>query len=270
MAKTNKDKSPVIDESVLEETPPNINEPQTETTEPATETPATPATETPETPDTTETPPEATPPAPPVPPVETQEQKDQRYKAQQTETQIQAAKNRSLIGKVDEANKVGEPTIDELKAYVLQDGVNWDELTTFEQGMAKRNYIAEKRFALINEAVQSTKKIDEWATKVDTFIDSTDGKPEYLPLSSHEMEFRKFCMMESHRGVDIDVLLPAFLHNLPKVTKKRTSLFEIGGGGEKPPVVGKIMDADAAAALRNSDPREWKRQVKLGNIKIEE
>ena len=86
--KNNKDKTPV-DESVLEETPPDINEPQTppeEIKEP--ETPV----ETPEAP--VETPPQEveTPPAP----VETQEDKDKRYKAQQTEAQIQAAKNRSL------------------------------------------------------------------------------------------------------------------------------------------------------------------------------
>jgi len=261
MVKTNKDKSPTVDESVLEETPPNINEPQTppeETEIPPTETPK------------TSTPPE-TPETPPVvTQEETQEQKDQRYKAQQTEAQIQAAKNRSLISKVDEANTIGEPTVDELRAFVAQDGVNWDELTVFEQSMAKKTYLSEKKFGLINEAVQSTKKIDEWATKIDEFIDATDGKPEYITLSGHEADFRKFCMKESHRGVDIEVLLPAFLHNLPKIQKKRGSLFETGGGGEKPEgTPGVLTDADEIAQLRATDQREYKRLLKAGKIKLE-
>jgi hypothetical protein len=268
MKPTNRDKKSVIDESVLDETPPNINEPQTDpedkpedVNQDNEETPPVIPTETPEI--------KVEPEVPVVTPEETQEQKDQRYKAQQTEAQIQAAKNRSLISKVDEANKVSEPTIDELRAYVSQDGVNWDELTTFEQSMAKRNYIAEKRFSLINDAVQSTKKIDEWATKVDTFIDSTDGKPEYVPLSGHEADFRKFCMTESHRGVDIEILLPAFLHNLPKVEKKRTSIFETGGGGERPPEPGVLDDTDTVANLRTSNPREYKRLVRSGKIKLD-
>jgi hypothetical protein len=262
--KTNKDKSEPIDESVLEETPPNINEPQPKEEEPQTEP------ETPETPDVPETP-VVEPTEVPTPPVEeTQEDKDKRYKAQQTEAQIQAAKNRSLISKVDEANKIGEPTVDELKAFVAVDGVNWDELTVFEQSMAKKNYIANKKFDLINDAVQSTKKIDEWATKVDEFIDSTDGKPEYVALSSHEADFRKFCMKETHRGTPIETLLPAFLFNLPPATKKRGSMFEVGGGGTAPETKpGEITDADQAANLRKTDPREYKRLVKSGKIKLE-
>ena len=260
--KNNKDKTPV-DESVLEETPPDINEPQTppeEIKEP--ETPV----ETPEAP--VETPPQEveTPPTP----VETQEDKDKRYKAQQTEAQIQAAKNRSLISKVDEANQISEPTIEELKSFVAVDGVNWDELTVFEQSMAKKTYLADKKFGLINDAVQSTKKIDEWATKVDEFIDSTDGKPEYVALSSHEAEFRKFCMKEAHRGTPIETLLPAFLFNLPPATKKRNGLFETGGGGAAPETKpGVITDADEVANLRKTDPKEYKRQLKAGTIKLE-
>jgi len=265
----NKNKDIEIDESVLDETPPNINEPQTPTEE---ETPEEKKTEEPETPEVEEPEekPEVEKEISKETSIETPDQKEQRYKAQQTEAQIQAAKNRNLIDKVDQATKVGDPTIEELRLFVKQDGVDWDELTTFEQAMAKKSYLAEKRFDLVNEAVQSTKKIDEWATKVDDFIDSTDGKPEFLKLNGHEADFRKYCMQEAHRGTPIDTLLGAFLYNLPVGTQKvRGSLFEKGSGGEKNEKPGKITDADTVATLRTTNPREYARQLKAGKIDLE-
>ena len=56
---------------------------------------------------------------------------------------------------------------------------------------------------------------------------------------------------------------------IPAPTKKTGSLFEKGGGGEKETTPGKITDADQAALLRQTNPREYKRQVKAGNIVIE-
>jgi hypothetical protein len=138
--------------------------------------------------------------------------------------------------------------------------------------MAKKSYLAEKRFGLVNEAIQSTKKIDEWATKVDTFIDSTDAKPEFIKLSSHEAEFRAFCMKEAHRSTPIDILLSAFLQNLPAQPKNRGSLFETAKGGEKTIINTKITDTEQARMLRTgteAQQKEYKRLVKTGKIALE-
>ena len=263
--KNNKDKTPV-DESVLEETPPDINEPQPKEEEPQTEP------ETPETPDVPETPVVEPPevPTPPVKPEETQEEKDRRYKAQQTEAQIQRAKAEALKNKVKEAAKISEPTEDEMRAFVNAKGASWDDLTPFEQATQKELFVAKKQFSLVQEGVEADDKIQVWADKVDAFIDTTEDKPEYVKLSGHETEFRKFCMMEAHRNTPIETLLPAFLFNLPPATKKRGSLFENGGGGDAPETKpGEITDADQAANLRKTDPREYKRLVKSGKIKLE-
>jgi len=144
---TNRDKKPIIDESVLDETPPNINEPipkEDETPEnldpnpdpikeepkiekKAPKLPPEPVVE--EEPVIEEAAPEPTPSElRAVAQEETQEQKDQRYKAQQAEAQIQAAKNKDLVDKVDMAAKIVDPTVEELKNFVKQDGVDWDEL----------------------------------------------------------------------------------------------------------------------------------------------
>lgn len=209
-----------------------------------------------------------------VPPVkeeetETEEDKEKKYRSQQTEAQIQAERNRVINNKVEEAKNLPEPTEDELRAFVKEDGAEWDELTNFEQSQARRSFKAERKLSLVTEAVQEGKKVDEWAEKVDEFIDSTDGKPEFVQLSGNEAEFKKFAMKESHRGAPIDILLSAFLHNLPAKPKTRGALFNTGGGGERQEAKTGIVDAEKAKSLRESDPREYKRQVKAGKIKLD-
>jgi hypothetical protein len=269
MGKTNKDKTTEIDESILEETPPNINEPQDKEEEEEIPEEETEVEEEEVEEEVVEEKKEVKPPV--EEDKETPEEKEKRYKAQQSEAQIQIARNKNLVEKVDKAASLPEPTVDELKAFVAQDGINWEDLTTFEQITAKRTYLAERRFALVNEAVQETKKVDEWVGKVDTFIDSTFGKPEFVKLSGHEAEFRKFALKESHRGAEItSLLLPAFLNQLPIAPKKKqAAIFETGGGGEKAETTSKIIDTEKAADLRATNPREWRRQVKAGNIKVE-
>src|SRR5258706_6989644 len=182
---------------------------------------------------------------------ETEDQKEKRYKNQQTEAQIIAERNKQLINKVDEASKLADPTEDELKVYVRQDGVEWDELSTYERAMAKKNLINEKRFTMINEAAQAGQKIDERAIEVDKFIDETDSKPEYIGLSGHELEFRAFAMQATHRGVSPEILLGYFLNKLPPTTPKRGSLFNKGGTGIKTePKSDIITDADEVRRLR--------------------
>lgn len=200
---------------------------------------------------------------------ESEDEKNKRYKAQQVEAQIQAAKSKALIDGVNEADSLPDPTEAELKAFVAQDGATWDELTNFEQSQARRNFISERKLAVITKTIKTTQEVDEWAGRVDTFIDETDGKPEFLALSSHEADFRKYAMKEAHRGTPIDILLSAFLHNLPPAKKTRDSLFNRGGGGERVEIKEGITDADTAAQLRLSNPREYKRQVKAGKIKVE-
>ena len=170
---------------------------------------------------------------------------------------------------VIEPVEVAEPTENELRAYVAQDGVDIDELTAFEKATAKRNYIIEKRQESINNSFKIQKQSREWSNKIDSFLDSTNNDPKYTELSGHEDEFKQFAL--NHSETDIEsLLLPAFLHNLPPIAPKRGGIFIKGGGGQAPekPVDG-IVDADLAAKLRVSDPREYKRQVQAGKIKLE-
>ena len=165
--------------------------------------------------------------------------------------------------------EVVAPTDDELKAYVAQDGVDIDELTNFEKATAKRNFIIEKRQEAINKGFEAQRKQSDWSKKISTFVDSTNNNPKYSGLDGHEAEFRQFALQ--HPDTDIEsLLLPAFLHNLPATPVRRGSLFEKGGGGEAPikPKEG-IDDADLVKKLRESDPQEYRRQLKAHKIKLE-
>lgn len=272
----NRDKKPKIDEEVLDATPPNINEPQNDDdspepdeNEPDDKDLEKKEEEVEEKEDELDEKEEVKPPKKEEK-QETEEDKEKQYKAQQTETQIQAAKSKNFVDKVEEAAKLPDPTDEELKTYLLQDGIDLDDLSDIEKLSAKRTLKAERKFDLINEAVKSSKDIDEWAKKIDTFIDSTDGEVKYLKLSGNEADFRRFAMKESHRGVDIEgLLLPAFLQQMPAKEKKRGNLFETSKGGDKQEDVSKITDADEVQRIREKNPREYRRLVKEGRIKLE-
>lgn len=200
---------------------------------------------------------------------ESEEDKEKKYRSQQTEAQIQAEKNKALTDRVEEAANLPEPTEEEVAQYVRSKGVDPEELTAFELAMAKDSLINSKRFGLVNDAVKSQKQVDKWAGDVDSFIESTDSKPEYVDLSGHEDEFRKYAMKESHRGAPLDVLAAAFLHTLPPAKPNRGELFQRGGGGEREKRSDGIMDADRAAELRKNNPKEYKRLVKAQKIKLD-
>jgi hypothetical protein len=168
-----------------------------------------------------------------------------------------------------EVKEVTEPTDEELKAYVLKDGVDIDELTTFEKATARRNYIIEKRQEAINKGFEEQKKVTDWSKKVDSFLDSTNNDPKFAGLDGHEAEFKKFALQHPESDIEV-LLLPAFLHQLPATPPKRGSLFEKGGGGQAPPKPKEgIDDAEMAKQLREKDPKEYKRLVKAGKIKLE-
>lgn len=217
----------------------------------------------------TETPDPVSPEKQPVK-SETDDDREKRYRAQQAEVQIQTEKSKHLVTTITQADELPEPTDNELRDWLKKDNVELEDLSPFEKSMAKQNLLNKKKLSLITDAAQSSQKIDEWANTVDTFIDSTYGKAEYLGLNGHEADFRKYSMQASHRGVEMEVLLPAFLHSLPPAETKRGDLFNRGGGGERSRAqTDVITDATQAQQLRISNPKEYKRLLNTGKIKIE-
>lgn len=203
-------------------------------------------------------------------PKESEEDKEKRYRAQQAEDSIIREKDRELKAKIEEASKIADPTEDELKTEYSE----WDEMTSTEKRLAKDNLGNKRKLSLINEANTEALKIDDWGKSIDGLLEKIDSDASLLPLSGHELEFRRYAMQASHRNVDTEVLIPAFLHTLGNEVKPNRSIFNSKGGGIAPekPKSDIITDADEARRLKTgtqAQQDEYRRKLRAGKIRIE-
>ena len=214
----------------------------------------------------------AEPAAPAVPPVTPAPviAPEQQLAEQQREAQILHDKNKKITEIIDNAANLPEPTEDELRSAVRTAGADWDDLSEFEKNLFKTNLMNDRRFKMVQGITNDIHQIDAWAKKVDDFIEADESNQKFKELSGHEAEFRAFAMKESHRGADLELLINAFLHGLPPVTKKAGELFPVGGGAApEQPKSDVISDASEAGQLKISNPREYARKLKAGKIQIE-
>lgn len=197
---------------------------------------------------------------------------DKRYQAQRQESELLNEQRKGIVAAIDKSEKVVEPTDEEIKQYVREKGGEWDALDDFQKNLAKDNLIARRRQEALNEGLKAVKDVNEWADKVDNFIEENASKQTHKELIGREEEFRQWCLRKSStRGIDWEYLVPSFLHDVKEVAKRKGSLLLHGGGGEKPKAVsepGVINDATQAAQLRVSNPKEYRRLSKAGKIRV--
>lgn len=191
---------------------------------------------------------------------------EERYKGQQQENQVLYAKTKKFNEAVENAAKLAEPEEQELKSVYP----NWEDMTDFERQLAKENLSNKMKFDTIYQATLEGKKIEEWNQKVEGFL--VEGITKYPNLVGKEEAFKNFSNKETRRGVDLDVLVSAFLFendNLPK-PKRKNSLLESGssGGGEKP--AEEAITADQAERLRTKNQKQYNKLVRTGKINPED
>lgn len=195
---------------------------------------------------------------------------EERLAEQRREATIINEKNKQLSDAFSRANEVTEPTEEDLQKAARSDGFDWDELTNFEKSQFKKNFINEKKLSILNEVGSKVANIDEWAKSVDKFLDDNEVNQTNKLLIGKEGAFRSFAMKESHRGAAMDLLVSAFLHDLPPAAKKTNgSLMLTRTGGERVEKKNNLQDAEYVQSLRKSDPKEYKRLVSQGKISIE-
>lgn len=180
-------------------------------------------------------------------------------------------KNQKLNSVIEEASLIGDPTIDELKEFAKQTGADYEDLDEFSQNILKRTYINEKRFEKIQNVAKESKQIDEWANRVDTFIEDAVDKSKYPSLNSLGQDFKKFAMKESRRGVDLDDLVASFLFSAERSMKlpPRKSVLLSNGNSMAAPQPNAGISDQQAAFIRENDPKEYRRLIKTGQINIE-
>ena len=210
------------------------------------------------------------PVTPPAKPETPKDEEEQRYREQRNESVLLNQRNESLISNIDKASQLPEPTQEELEAFVRARGATWEELTPFEQNMAKESLMDKRKFDTVYEGIRDIKQIDEWAKKVKGFTDDNQTKQTFKGLIGKEDAFMSFALQPTHRGIAFETLVPAFLFSASSRTPLKRSLLNTQGGGTapEPPKKG-LDDADEVAKLRQSNPKEYARKLKSGEIKIE-
>lgn len=195
---------------------------------------------------------------------------EERLAAQRRENIVIDARNRQLTDAFAQVGEVKEPTDEELQNAAATKGFDWEEMSNVEKALFKDNIVSQKKLSAVDVAMKGVKDIDEWAKGVDTFLDENERDQKDKSLIGREQDFRTFAMKSSHRGVPMDILVSAFLHD-NKGTVKRTngSLMLTKTGGQKVERKNNLADGDYVAALRKTNPKEYNRMARAGKIKIE-
>lgn len=197
-----------------------------------------------------------------LPPIE------ERYKHASTEAQILNEQNKQLITAIDSAELVKEPTEEEMTSYARSKGFDYDELSPFEKAMLKDTVLANRKLGAVTEGVKSIREIDNWAKKVDTFLEENETKQEQKGIIGREAEFRAFAMKEGRRGVPFEFLAAKFIQDFPTPVKKKSALFATQGGGQRVEAKKTVDDADKVKNIRNMDQKAYTRLLKAKKIDL--
>jgi hypothetical protein len=200
-------------------------------------------------------------PAAPTPAAPVIEEPDYKKKftesareAQILASQLEAerARNQSLTPK--------DPTEEELRGIYP----DWDLMSATEKTFAKRTLATEQiskqalRENAEMRAAQAWEKDLKKATKT------------YPDLKGREDEFEAFVFKPTHKGVSIEVLAKAFLHDATKTVdtpapapapSPAPTPMERGGTGRQDPVKPTKLTAEELGALRKSDYKAYKEYI---------
>lgn len=207
-------------------------------------------------------------------PVKTEEQADPSEEAKlKLKTKLSAsarenqkiyAKNRLINQALADADKMPEPTEEEMSSQYP----NWNELNETEKVLLKETLVSKKWRAQISEARKEAEKIEKWNESVDDFVDNPQTLIDSPDLEGKTKEFAEFAKEESNNSVPLNILVAAFLHN-NKVNSvsNRGKMFEISGGGPNDNPKGGKITLEESRKLRETDYYAWKEALK--NDKIE-
>lgn len=192
-----------------------------------------------------------------------------RHAESTREAQIIAARNKQLQSAIDASRVVAEPTDEDMQ----KEYADWDVMSETEQKLAKKQFINDKRFEMIDKAAQEGRDFEEWIKKVETFAEDPKVLLDNPELEGRAAEFRSFASKKSHRGVDLNILVSAFLRDMEKSAKpvKKGGMFPTGTGGHSKtpgPNDGKISIAESERLMK-TDFRKYSRLLRAGKISTE-
>ena len=193
---------------------------------------------------------------------------EKRYIESTREAQVLSAKNKKMNDAFEEASSISDVSEVELKAEYS----DWDLMSDFEQKLAKKNLINDKRFEAIQKVTKEFKDVDAWLGKVGEFVEDPKSLISYPSLEGKTEEFKLFASKPTRRGVDFEDLVSAFLYSeKAKVVKNKGKMFESAAGGakEKQNKENGLISIDESAKLKKTNYNKWKELLKAGKISSE-
>jgi hypothetical protein len=195
----------------------------------------------------------------------------EKYKESSKESLTQYFKNKKLTETIDEANAIPEPTEAEMVSYARQHGADYEYLDEFQKALLKDSLHTQRWKEKVSGVVKESKDIDAWVDKVDSFTNSVEIIAKYPLVEENSEEFKRFCMKQQRRGMDLEDLATSFLYGLSDTPVKKPSkgsmLLPSSGGGAVAKPVG--LNEEDAQKMRLSNPKEYRRLIKEGKFKIE-
>ena len=199
----------------------------------------------------------------PLPPLE------DRYKESGQEAMILNNRNEKILETIEEAEKLTEVTIEELRTHALALGENYDNLDSFSQNLVKEGLLNKKRFEKLTGLVADDKNVKAWVKKVGDFISDDAILEQYPALKGHKEDFLKYASKKTHMSADMELLIAGFLFKLPKEEKPADVLLPRGGGSKNMPIKPAQLTQEDARAIRKQDPTKYMQMVRDGKFKID-
>ena len=193
---------------------------------------------------------------------------EKRYIESTREAQVLSAKNKKMNEAFEQASSISDVSEAELKSEYP----DWDLMSDFEQKLAKKNLVNDKRFEAIQKVTKEFKDVDAWLGKVGEFVEDPKSLISYPSLEGKTEEFKLFASKPTRRGVDFEDLVSAFLYSeKTKVVKNKGKMFESGTGGakDKGNTNTGMVSVDEAAKLKKTDYNKYKELLKAGKISDE-
>lgn len=182
------------------------------------------------------------------------------------ESIVNRAKAQKLTEAINGAGNINSPTEDELAGEYK----DWDLMTDTEKLLARDSFINKKRFEVIHAAAQEGKNIEEWITKVDTFIENPATLVDNPQLEGKQEEFKLFATKPTRRGLDFEDLVLAFIGEEARNVKPKakTQMMEDGTGGPKetPKPKSDKISLEEAKLLMQTDYKKYKQMLTDGKI----
>ena len=209
-------------------------------------------------------------PTTPTPSVTPEPDWKQKFTASSREVQVQGFKNKEIQQAVDLASQIPEPSDEDM----IKEYPSWEEMTDSEKKTAKQVVLANRRFELVQDATDKFKAVDDWNTKVDSFVNDPKILNAHPELEGKTDEFKAFASKPSRRGIDLEDLLLAFQGEQSKIAPVHHTgaMFETGSPAahvELPKPKDDKLSAEEGRNLMKTDYRKFKEMLKAGKIRNE-